>query len=136
MAKIIHARWAVKNKTMKKFWLRKKIMMASLFLAVFLAFTAVVMWLWNVTLPEITGVRPISYLQAMGILVLSKILFGGFGGRRGGPGQWKEKMKEKMAAMTPEERAKFSAEWRNRCGNRWKMRGEANTPNTQDKEQL
>ena len=39
----------------------------------------VVMYLWNAILPEVVGVTPITYWQAFGILILSKILFGGFG---------------------------------------------------------
>jgi len=59
----------------------------------------------------------------LGILLLSKILFGGFGGRgfRGGPGghAWKQQMKEKWNTMSEEEREKFKAEWKNRCGMRF-----------------
>jgi hypothetical protein len=36
------------------------------------------MSLWNCLLPEILGVKSITFWQAMGILILSKILFGGF----------------------------------------------------------
>lgn len=41
--------------------------------------SAVVMVLWNSLLPEIFGIKAINYLQAVGVLILSKILFGGFG---------------------------------------------------------
>ena len=41
--------------------------------------SAIVMWLWNAILPNVVNVSSITYWQAMGILVLSKILFGGFG---------------------------------------------------------
>ena len=42
------------------------------------------------------GVKTITFLQALGILLLSKILFGGFGGRRGGRGRhWKNNIEEK-----------------------------------------
>lgn len=36
-------------------------------------------WLWNILLPDILGVKSINYWQSLGILLLSKILFGGFG---------------------------------------------------------
>lgn len=90
-------------------------------------FTWIIMLLWNGILPGvITGVKVITYWQAMGILVLSKILFSGFGRRHGGGG-WRNKekwmeMKEKFSAMTPEERERFKAEWKNKCGSRWTMR--------------
>jgi hypothetical protein len=65
----------------------------------------VVMALWNWLMPELfLGAREIGYLQAMGILVLSKILFGGF--RGGGHGRWH---RERWQQMTPEEREKFQA---------------------------
>lgn len=87
-------------------------------------FTLVVMGLWNAILPAVLGVKTITFVQALGILVLSKILFGGFGGGcHGGRGfEWRQKMKAKWETMTPEERDKFKAEWKNRCGGRWGMR--------------
>lgn len=85
-----------------------------------LVFGAIVMGLWNAILPAVIGVKSITYLQALGILLLSKILFGGFRGGWGDRrGKWMQ-MQQKMAAMTPEEREKFKSEWRNRCGGRWK----------------
>ena len=84
-------------------------------IAVFI-FTALVMGLWNAILPAVIGVKTISFWQAMGILLLSKILFGGFrGGWRHGEGKarWMQ-MQQKLAGMTPEEKEKFKAEWKNR----------------------
>ena len=54
------------------------------------------MWLWNAILPPLLGVKMLtSFWQALGLLVLSRILFGSFskGGSRyrGGPSRWKEK---------------------------------------------
>lgn len=86
-----------------------------------LLFSLAVMLLWNAILPAVTGVKAITFLQAVGILILSKILFGfnkGWGGRHY---HWKKRMEEKMHNMTPEEREKFKAEWKNRCGGRWNM---------------
>ncbi len=77
----------------------------------------VVMGLWNWLIPAIfTGAHEISYWQAMGILLLSKILFGGFRGPhgfRGGPGHWQ---RERWARMTPEEREKLQAGLSRHCG--------------------
>ena len=85
-------------------------------------FGGVVMWLWNAILPAVLGVKAISFIQALGILVLSKILFGGFGGRRwrGSP-EWKQKMKQRWDTMSPEEKENFKSEWKNRCSGRWGM---------------
>ncbi len=75
-----------------------------LFLA---AFGYAVMWLWNWLMPALFGWHGITFWQAIGILVLSKILFGGFHGRHGGHGHWRHRMSERWEKMTPEEREKF-----------------------------
>jgi hypothetical protein len=80
-----------------------------------------VMLLWNAILPAaITGVNKINYWQSTGLLILSKILFGGFRGRAGGgPRRFgNQEWRKKMQGMTPEEREKFRNEWRDRCGKR------------------
>jgi hypothetical protein len=40
----------------------------------------VIMWLWNWLMPMIFGLTTITYWQAVGIFILGKIIFGGFGG--------------------------------------------------------
>jgi len=78
---------------------------ALLFLAVFSFF---VMRLWNWLTPALFGWHVITFWQALGILVLSKILFGGFrGGPARGPWGWRGRMMERWEHMTPEEREKF-----------------------------
>ena len=81
------------------------------FIAVVAALGAVVMLLWNAIVPDVfTAAQPIDYLHALGLLVLSRILFGGFRGHGGWHrgmhghrhGHW-----AKWKAMTPEEREKF-----------------------------
>jgi hypothetical protein len=99
----------VKKKIMKKTWIRKiPVVIALVTLGVF-AFSGVVMLLWNSILPAVFHISAITLWQAMGILLLSKILFGGFRGRRG-MGGWrgKKQMFGKWEQMTPEERQMFS----------------------------
>jgi Ca2+/H+ antiporter, TMEM165/GDT1 family len=114
---------------MKKFRIKKVLMVLTIGIAAILVFGFVVMSLWNAILPAVLGVKAISFIQALGILLLSKILFSGFGGRghRGLGHEWKQQMQEKWGVMSPEEREKFKAEWKNRCGMRWR-------PNQQDAE--
>lgn len=78
----------------------------------------VVMSLWNWLMPALFGWRLITFWQAVGILILSKILFGGFRGGRGyGRNRyWRRRMMERWAQMTPEEREKFREGMRARCG--------------------
>src|SRR4051812_10984348 len=66
-----------------------------------------VLRLWNWLMPEIFSLHPINYGQALGLLVLSKILFGGFRGGRGPGGFFGRRMMQRWAEMTPEEREKF-----------------------------
>ena len=88
-------------------------------------FTWGVMLLWNAVLPAaIPAVKAITFWQAMGIFVLSKILFGfnnGWGGKRE---RWGRRMDEKWSNMSPEDREKFKEQWKNRCGGRWGMRAD------------
>ena len=108
----------------KRFKAKKILLIVPLVIAAIGVFGLVVMSLWNAILPAVLGVKAISFMQALGILLLSKILFGGFGGGRGGFGhrrqQWKQQMQDKWTGMNPEEREKFKAEWKNRCGSRWR----------------
>ena len=106
---------------MKKFWIKKGLMILIFGAIAVAVFGFIVMGLWNAILPAVLGVKAITFIQALGILLLSKILFGGFGGGRGWRGSqaWKQKMKQRLDNMTPEEREKFKSEWKNRCGGRW-----------------
>jgi hypothetical protein len=64
-----------------------------------------VMLLWNAVIPAVfVGGRSIDYLHALGLLILSRILFGGFRGYGGWHGRrhW-----ARWQAMTPEEREQF-----------------------------
>jgi hypothetical protein len=101
---------------MKRHWfLRglKFVLFAALF---FVVFSIVVMNLWNWLMPALFGWRLITFWQAVGVLILSKILFGGFRGRPGRHMFWRHRMMERWEHMTPEEREKFRQAVRGRCG--------------------
>jgi len=51
-------------------------------------FGVAVMFLWNALIPTIFGLTVINFWQALGLLVLARILFGGFG-HRGMMGRWR-----------------------------------------------
>jgi hypothetical protein len=82
----------------------------------FIAFggTAVLL-LWNWLVPDLFGLRQLTFWEALGLLALSRILFGGFGrgghghddGRRRGKHRawWKESRESKPAAPAPPEAA-------------------------------
>lgn len=77
--------------------------------------TAVVMWLWNMLIPDLFNGPVISYWQALGLLVLSKILLkGGHDWRGRGP--WKNhQLRERWEKMNPDEREKMKEQWKQRC---------------------
>ena len=79
----------------------KFVLFAALFAAVF---GFVVMSLWNWLMPTLFGWHLINSWQAVGLLVLSKILFGGFRGRPARHIDWRRRMMERWEQMTPEER--------------------------------
>lgn len=72
--------------------------------------------LWNWLLPPIFGWPRITFWQALGLLALCRILFGGFGGHRGPKSNIRRRVAERMDAMDPEERERFRQRLRERCG--------------------
>ena len=87
-----------------------------------------VMLLWNWLAPALFGLPEVTFWQALGLLALCRILFGGFGlgggghrnSRRRMDGRIRERMRERMderwEQMTPEEREKFRSGMRSGCG--------------------
>jgi hypothetical protein len=75
----------------------------------------IVLHLWNWLLPPLFGWRMLTFWQAIGLLVLCRILFGSWGGR-GSRSNFRRRMAERWANMTPEEREKFRQGMRGRCG--------------------
>ena len=93
----------------KWFWLAP---LAILALLLFIALGGeIVRQLWNWLLPSLFGWRQITFWQALGILALCRILFGGFGSHGSGHSNVRRRMRDRMADrwehMTPEEREKF-----------------------------
>ena len=89
-------------------WIRtglKFILIASVAIGVF---SFLVMSLWNWLMPALFGRPPINFWQATGLLVLSRVLLGGFRGPGGAPHwHWRRRMIQRWEQMTPEEREKF-----------------------------
>jgi hypothetical protein len=77
------------------------------FLIVFAGLIWVVSALWNELMPAIFGLRTITYWQALGLTVLSWILFRGFRGPSMRHGRWRHDLRERWGRMTPAEREEF-----------------------------
>ncbi len=100
---------------------KKKIFFLPFALAALLIGGLAVMLLWNAILPEVTSVEVLSYWEAVGLLLLARILFGNW--RSSYPGSYSNKQytrhkawREKWANMSEAERAQFREQWRKRCG--------------------
>jgi len=82
-------------------------------------------YLWNWLMPGLFGLHAITFWQALGLVVLGKILFGGVhrhgGGRGWRRGGWDRRFGQRWNQMSEEERARFRAGMRGRCG--WGPRG-------------
>jgi hypothetical protein len=90
--------------------MKRKLLYGLFYLAVFLLLSGALMFLWNSLLPSITHVTVINYWQALGLMVLCRILFGrfrfpGMMGRRHGDGP---------RFMDDTGREAFKEEWRKR----------------------
>ena len=97
-----------------------------LFGLVFLAIVGLLVTvLWNVLMPPVLGLHPIGFWQALGLFLLSRLLFGRFGG-------WGRRMHRARFVrgwneLTPDERRRF------RCGLRGTLPGDPREPETEGK---
>ena len=97
---------------MRKRWIFRALKFAAFALAGISVFGWIVASLWNALMPTIFGLGAITFWQALGLLLLSRILFGSF---RGGPRGIRHGMRRRWARMTPEERLRFREGMRGRC---------------------
>jgi len=66
-----------------------------------------VMHLWNWLLPPLFGWRQLNFWQALGLLALCRILFGGFRMHAPGRSNFRRGMQGRCGRMSPEERERF-----------------------------
>ena len=92
---------------MKARWVKRGVKIAVLAAMAVPVFGFLVMSLWNWLAPAVFGLHPITFWQALGLLLLSKLLFGGFRGGHGHGGDWRHRMRDRWEKMTPEERGQF-----------------------------
>jgi hypothetical protein len=100
--------------------MKRRLSYALFYLVLFFVLSFAVMFLWNYLLPPVTHLPIIKYWQALGLMLLCRVLFGGFNfrgffGRREGPPRI---LKDKLMTMDEADRAAFKEEWRKRCERR------------------
>lgn len=89
-----------------------------LFVLAFGLFGYATMFLWNWLMPYLFHLPEIDFGRAIGLVILSKILFGSMRMKSGG---WRHRRywKAKWESMSSEEREKFKSEFAQRCQHRW-----------------
>lgn len=94
---------------MKGKWIAKAIFFGALAIA---AITTITMLLWNNLATVIFGLPAINFFQTLGLMVLGRLLTGGFRPRGGGFGHDRRRhMRERWMKMSAEERQQFSKRW-------------------------
>ncbi|HEX8548031.1 MAG TPA: hypothetical protein VF691_13805 [Cytophagaceae bacterium] len=119
-----------------KSWLIKNGFKAVVFcLLFFVLIGGVTMSLWNYLVPQIFNGPQITFIQAVGILLLSKILFGGFkpnwskcGCEHMDKTHWRKRWEDKIAGLSPEEKERFRTKMAGKCG--WWNDDKATSANT------
>jgi len=98
---------------------KKKFLGILIFIVVFAVSIAIVMLLWNALIPSIIGWTTINYWQAAGLMILCRLLLGGFGrfgkghffrGRGHHDHRHFHDLRERMKGMSRDERRDYIRE--------------------------
>ena len=86
------------------------VMIVALCIVVLALVGGLTMFLWNALVPVLFKGPTVTYIQAIGLLILSHILLRGGWSRRGcGGGHFRRRWQEKMDRLTPEEKERLRA---------------------------
>ncbi len=106
------------NFSNRKFNPLKVLSFVLIFAVIFTLVTFLVMFLWNSILTDVAGFKRLNFWKAGGILILSKILFGGLKGHRSHATRKKNHWKNKWMEMDPEKRKEAKMRYRQYCEQR------------------
>ena len=101
---------------MRRYGMRRALKFAVFAVVAVVVITGVVMSLWNWLMPAIFASRAITFWQALGLLVLARLLLGRWGGGPGRRMHWRHRLSQRWNQMTPEEREQFAKGMRGSCG--------------------
>ncbi len=88
----------------------RRVLIIPLVFAALILFGVITLLLWNALMPSIFHLPVINYWQALGLLILARLFFGGswiHRNARSHDPRWNYKIRDKVANMTPEERKDF-----------------------------
>ena len=97
-------------------WFAKTLQILILLLILVAGFGQAVLQLWNWLMPAIFGLPAIRFWQAVGLMALCWILFGGLRGGRTFERGWRHTWDGRWGRMTPEERERFRKGLQGSCG--------------------
>ena len=122
-------------KNIKAVWIAKGIVFGVLFIT---AITFLTMYLWNSLMPELFGLPVLGFFQVLGLLILGRLLTGGFAyrGWGGGPGGHLRSryMREHWKNMSETERRQFIQRWgKHGCGPGFEEEAEKTTSETEQR---
>jgi Ca2+/H+ antiporter, TMEM165/GDT1 family len=105
------------GENIKRNWVKRRVergvKLAMFGVVAITVFGFVVNGLWNWLMPPLFRLHALTFGQALGLLLLSWILFGGLRGR---PGRYRgRRFRERWEEMTPEQREKVRAGLRGHC---------------------
>ncbi len=92
--------------------MRTKALKPIIYLAIFAISGLVVMYLWNSIIPSVIGWTELNYLQSLGMIVLSRLLFGGFGGIKHKSEH--RKIRDELKEMSKEQKREYIREYMNK----------------------
>lgn len=92
---------------MKTMFKKRWYLFIPLIIAGFVAFGFATMYLWNWLMPAIFHLPELTFWQTIGLMILSRLILGGFHGKHGKGRHCKHHMHHKWEHMTPEEREQF-----------------------------
>jgi Ca2+/H+ antiporter, TMEM165/GDT1 family len=93
--------------TLRHRWLCRAPRIAVFGLLALTVFGFVTMGLWNWLMPALVGLTRIGFWQALGLVVLSRVLFGGLHHHGWHQHHWRKRLLARWEQMTPEEREKL-----------------------------
>lgn len=104
------------NHSSKRFYPIKILFFIGVFILIIIMVSYLVMFLWNSILVGVTGVKPLNFWKAAGLLILAKVLIGGF---RGHKPSWKHSSfndkRKKWIEMSKDERQEAKLRWKDHC---------------------
>ena len=101
---------------MRRYWIARGVRFVVFAVLAVMVASVAVMTLWNWVMPATFGLPALTLGRAFALLVLSRLLLGGFSGSMGRRMHWRHRMRERWEQMSVEERERFMTGMERGCG--------------------